>query len=155
MKILDACCGGKMFWFDRENPDTTFMDMRDFDTILCDGRSFSVHPDVVGDFRNMPFDNETFDLVVFDPPHLKNVGEKSYIATKYGKLDRDTWQEDLRKGFDECWRVLRFGGTLIFKWNERQIKTSEVLKCFSHPPLFGNRSGKSWHTHWLVFCKAG
>jgi len=27
-------------------------------------------PDVVGDFRAMPFENESFDLIVFDPPHL-------------------------------------------------------------------------------------
>lgn len=26
--------------------------------------------DTVGDFRSMPFDDESFDVVVFDPPHL-------------------------------------------------------------------------------------
>lgn len=25
-KILDACCGSRMFWFDKENPDTIFAD---------------------------------------------------------------------------------------------------------------------------------
>ena len=28
MKILDACCGSKMFWFDKNNQDTTYMDIR-------------------------------------------------------------------------------------------------------------------------------
>lgn len=41
-------------------------------------------------------------------------------------------------------------GTLIFKWNEEQIKLSEVLKCFSQKPLLGNKRSK---THWLVFMK--
>lgn len=25
-KILDACCGSRMCWFDKDNPDTVFMD---------------------------------------------------------------------------------------------------------------------------------
>ena len=27
-KILDACCGSRMCWFDKDNPDTVFMDWR-------------------------------------------------------------------------------------------------------------------------------
>lgn len=27
-KILDACCGGKMFWFDKNNPEVLFTDIR-------------------------------------------------------------------------------------------------------------------------------
>lgn len=58
-----------MFWFDRSNEDVTFMDNREVDTTLCDGRNLVIKPDVIGDFRNMPFENETFYMVVFDPPH--------------------------------------------------------------------------------------
>lgn len=25
VKILDACCGSKMFWFDKENPNVTYV----------------------------------------------------------------------------------------------------------------------------------
>lgn len=25
-QILDACCGSRMFWFDKEHPATVFMD---------------------------------------------------------------------------------------------------------------------------------
>lgn len=38
MKILDACCGSKMFWFDKEHKETVYMDKRTLDTTLCDGR---------------------------------------------------------------------------------------------------------------------
>lgn len=58
-KILDACCGAKMFWFDRENPDVVYMDERRLETTLCDGRTLIIEPDVVGDFRQMPFPNGT------------------------------------------------------------------------------------------------
>ena len=54
-KILDPCCGSKMFWFDRNNPDVIFADNRKLDTTLCDGRTLIIEPDMIIDFRNMPF----------------------------------------------------------------------------------------------------
>lgn len=148
-KILDACCGSKMFWFDKENREVTFMDNRELDTTLSDGRKLIVTPDILADFRNMPFEDDSFYLVVFDPPHLKTGGDKSWLVQKYGRLNKN-WPEDLKQGFNECMRVLKPNGTLIFKWNEEQIKLSEVLKCFDQQPLFGNKRAK---THWLVFMK--
>ena len=100
-KILDACCGSRMFWFDRKNPDTIFMDCRELESDLCDGRKLVIKPDVIGDFRDIPFADELFRMVVFDPPHLVQAGEKSWLVQKYGKLDRNTWKDDLRKGFSE------------------------------------------------------
>ena len=150
MKILDACCGGKMFWFDKNYPDATFMDIRRFCRKLCDGRTFEVSPDVIGDFRNMPFENEIFDLVVFDPPHLVRGGDNAWQVIKYGKLNKESIFDDLSKGFSECFRVLKKHGILIFKWNEIQVKVSQILKCCQHKPLFGQKGGK---THWLVFIK--
>ena len=79
-RILDACCGSRMCWFDKDNTEALFMDIRQETTTLCDGRTLTVCPDVVGDFRNMPFDNESFNLVLFDPPHLKNLGKSSWMA---------------------------------------------------------------------------
>ena len=67
--ILDACCGSRMFWFDRRHPDVVFMDRREETHTLCDGRTLEIKPDVVGDFRAMPFSDGAFRLVVFDPPH--------------------------------------------------------------------------------------
>lgn len=149
-KILDACCGSKMFWFDKENKDTIFMDNRYYEDTLCDGRILKINPDIIADFRHMPFENESFYLVVFDPPHLLKAGENSWLAKKYGKLKLDTWKNDIRQGFNECMRVLKQNGTLIFKWNEEQIKLNEVLTTIDFKPLFGNKRSK---THWLVFIK--
>jgi len=87
-KILDPCCGSKMFWFDRENPDVLFGDIRDEEHTLCDGRELKIHPDMPLDFRKMPFEDGKFKLVVFDPPHLKNIGEKSWMFKKYGGLSK-------------------------------------------------------------------
>ena len=103
------------------------MDIREFEDTLCDGRKLLVNPDVLADFRYMPFEDESYYMVVFDPPHLLKAGDSSWLAKKYGKLT-DEWQEDLRRGFEECFRVLKPNGTLIFKWNEQQIKLKEILK---------------------------
>ncbi len=148
-KILDACCGSRMFWFQRDHPDAIYMDNRELETTLCDGRALNIKPDIVADFRNMPFEDETFYLVVFDPPHLRQAGESSWLAKKYGILG-DNWKEDIRRGFKECMRVLKPNGTLIFKWNEEQIKLKEVIDAIGQTPLFGNKRSK---THWLVFMK--
>lgn len=148
-RILDVCCGSRMFWFDKTNKDTIYMDIREFEDTLCDGRHLSVNPDVIGDFRNIPFDGETFNMVVFDPPHLIKAGDNSWLVKKYGKLS-NAWPQDIKQGFDECMRVLKPNGTLIFKWNEEQIKLKEILNCINYKPLFGNKRSK---THWLVFMK--
>lgn len=84
-RVLDACCGSRMFWFDKQNEDALYMDIREEEAILCDGRQLIVSPDVVADFRNMPFADESFYMVVFDPPHLVRAGENSWLAKKYGK----------------------------------------------------------------------
>ena len=35
-----------MFWFDKENQEVTFMDNRELDTTLSDGRKLIVAPDI-------------------------------------------------------------------------------------------------------------
>lgn len=149
-KILDPCCGSRMFWFDKRNPDVIFGDIRNEDHILCDGRGLRINPDLHLDFTNLPYPDGTFKLVVFDPPHLLRAGPKSWMAKKYGKLSK-SWKEDLSKGFSEGFRVLEKDGILIFKWSEVHIKTSEILSLTDRRPLFGHPSGKRANTHWICF----
>ena len=151
-KILDACCGSRMFWFDKKNPDVLFQDIRELDTELCDGRKLIIKPDIIADFTNMPYDNETFYHVVFDPPHLNKLGKNSWMAEKYGVL-LPSWETDLKAGFNECMRVLKPYGTLVFKWNESQIKLTDVLKLFNKEPLYGHTTGRQSKTIWLCFMK--
>jgi hypothetical protein len=30
-RVLDACCGSRMFWFDKQNPDVVFADNRELE----------------------------------------------------------------------------------------------------------------------------
>lgn len=141
-----------MFWFDKENQNVLYMDKRQIIKSFDDGRVVEVCPDVIGDFRHMTFEDESFHLVVFDPPHLLRAGKNSWLATKYGLLDRNTWRDDIRKGFKECMRVLITNGVLVFKWSEDQVSVKDVLQLFEHKPLFGTRRGKGI---FLVFMKSG
>lgn len=152
-KILDACCGSRMFWFNKYNPNVDFCDIRTLNTKLCDGRTLEINPDIVCDFTNLPMADDTYYLVVFDPPHLINVGKNSWLVQKYGKLPKDKWQEIISKGFAECMRVLRQNGVLIFKWSETDITVNEILSVIKKQPLSGHKSGKREKTHWLCFMK--
>jgi hypothetical protein len=152
--ILDPACGAKMFWFDKDNADVIFGDVRSETHTLCDGRALSVRPDVQMSYSALPFRSGQFEMVVFDPPHLVNVGASSWMAKKYGRL-LSGWEAELTAGFAECFRVLQTGGTLIFKWNEIQVPVSNVIKLAGASPLFGHKSGKNSKTHWLCFVKGG
>lgn len=86
-RILDACCGSKMFWFEKDNPDVEFCDIRKMDrTEYYPERYIEINPDTVCDFTDLPFQDSSFYLVVYDPPHLEYAGDQSIMALKYGKL---------------------------------------------------------------------
>lgn len=155
-KILDVTCGARSIWFNKRHPDALYLDRRrvEFEQGF-DGQvqKIVVDPDVVADFTDLPFDDETFSLVVFDPPHrfgLKN----SWIRKKYETYDdAGEMMYNIVRGFRECMRVLKPDGVLVFKWAEIQISTAELIKAVGYTPLFGHRSGKKMGTHWLCFMK--
>ena len=156
--VLDACCGSRMFWFDRKDSRAVFVDKRQERHTLPDvssaggARELVIDPDHVADFTALPFPSDTFALVVFDPPHFERNGARSWVGLKYGTLAGD-WPEMLRAGFAECFRVLRPEGTLIFKWCADEIPVSRILALTPERPLFGHKSGKNSKTHWVAFLK--
>jgi len=122
--ILDPASSMRSFYFNKKDDRVLFGDIREDEThVLC---------------------NE---------PHLLNLSEKSWMRKKYGVLDKDTWRDDLRKGFGECFRVLKTNGTLIFKWNEHSIPLKSILELTDQVPVLGHPSGKRMNTHWVLFIK--
>ncbi len=156
--ILDVCCGGRMFWFDKSDERAVFVDRRVENVTLKDKsvngghRKLSVKPNIQADFSALPFSSNHFQTVVFDPPHFNKSGPKSWLRAKYGALEGN-WKPMLADGFSECFRVLAPNGTLVFKWSSVQIPLSEILELVAERPLFGHKSGKRGLTHWVVFTK--
>ena len=122
LMILDATCGDRTIWFDKNEPHTVYCDIRreewegDFGKTLNKNgkkkpRHLVIDPDVQCDFTNLPFRDGQFQLVVFDPPQILNLTESSWMRKSYGTLEGD-WKTMIRNGFRECMRVLKVGGYL-------------------------------------------
>ena len=152
--ILDPASSMRSFYFDRQDERVVFGDIREKEThLLTNGQIIDIEPDEVMDFKAIPYPDETFYCVIFDPPHLFDLSEKSWMRKKYGVLYRETWQDEIGQGFAECFRVLKPNGTLIFKWNQTSIPIKEVLKLTNEKPVIGHPSGKRMGTHWVLFIK--
>lgn len=153
-EILDACCGGRHWWWDKDHPLALYMDERAAPRGSVDHRpNWECRPGLIGDFRRMPFGDESFQLVLFDPPHIVRPNPSGRIVATFGALVPETEQDDLQRGFAECWRVLAPGGTLVFKWGAGSIK--RVEPHFPATPIVGTRSPRGGQTRWFIFYKRG
>lgn len=148
--VLDVCCGSRMFYYEKQSPNVLFMDIRDGDFPLSNGKVVHVHPDVVASFEDMPFAGESFRVVVFDPPHLLNPGAEADWTKTYGRLVRG-WQDVIRNGFRECFRVLEPHGVLLFKWSETDVSLATILELAPYRPLLGTRT--KVQTAFTIFLK--
>ena len=154
--VLDPASSMRSFYFNKNDDRVLFGDIREDEThLLTNGQTIHIKPDEVMDFRSIPYPNESFQCVVFDPPHMLRLSEKSWMRKKYGVLDSQNWKSDLTAGFSECFRVLKTHGTLIFKWNEVSIPLKKILSLTPNKPLLGHPSGKRMGTHWVLFIKEG
>ena len=153
--ILDACCSGRAFWYNKKHPNCIYIDIIEENKGFCQGeKNFEVKPDIIMDFRDLKFDDKKFKLIVWDPPHLSTLSESSIFRKKFGCLNAETWSRDLKKGFNEIWRVLDDYGVMTFKWNDDEIKLEKLLKCFKERPLYGTViKNKKNKTYWLCFMK--
>lgn len=159
--VFDPCCGGKMMWFDKKDSRVVFADQRretmhiDHLPSQTNRKPKVINPDIIHDFTKMEIADDSFYHVVFDPPHVRGISGKSVTGFSYGSLDKKTWKEDLTKGFQECFRILKPYGTLIFKWNETDIPLRQILALTNKKPLYGHKSGKKAQTHWVAFLNDG
>ena len=104
-----------MFWFDRKDQRATFVDKRRERHTPADvsskggSRELVIAPDLLADFTDLPFPDNTFALVVFDPPHFERNGATGWVGLKYGTLKGD-WREELRQGLLSASRAAARGG---------------------------------------------
>jgi len=147
--ILDATAGYRMMWENKQHPNCLYIDNRE-----------EVDPDEVQDFRNLPYPDNSFSLVVFDPPHQIRNSVHGRYEQRYGILKCETWQSDLRRGLLECMRVLKPKGVLLFKWSTPSKRVKEVKALLPFKPLFlhttsymKSRKKDEQRTVWFCFMK--
>lgn len=125
--ILDATAGFRMMHYDKQNPNVLFMDKR-----------AECQPEHIANFKNTELPSNSFYLIIWDPPYLVSNGTQnaaSNMKRMYGLLEPETWQADLREGFTELWRLLKPGGTLMFKWSTYSVSSDRVLDLFPIKPI--------------------
>jgi SAM-dependent methyltransferase len=147
-----------MMWFDNADARAIYMDCREqvvkgaWGPSSAGRKDVVIKPDLLASFTEIPFPDETFVHVVFDPPHIQRMEATGKVSQTFGVLTPG-WEEMLADGFRECFRVLKPGGTLIFKWCEVEVPLARVLALTQETPLYGHRSGKKAQTHWVAFLK--
>lgn len=67
--VLDPASSMRSFYFNKKDERVLFGDIRENEThLLTNGQTIHIEPDEVMDFRAIPYPDETFEMVVFDPP---------------------------------------------------------------------------------------
>jgi SAM-dependent methyltransferase len=110
-RILDATVGGWRFWRNSSRP-VLGMDMK-----------LRNNPNVVGDNTNMPFRSSSFDVVVYDPPHVPNQGKDNLkdFTSRFGLGVRSTKENGYSFSYtyppflNEAYQILRPKGILLCK----------------------------------------
>jgi len=127
--ILDATAGKRGIWYDKKNDETVYMDIRK-----------EVEPDIVADVKHLPFKDQIFDLVIFDPPHA-NFSENAQMSERYGYFTTRQITAAIKKGAIEFNRVLNGNGMVLFKWNTHSQRLRRVIAFFepNFKPLFGQK----------------
>lgn len=111
-RILDATANRRRIWQGVEwDGERVFMDI-----------DATMEPDVVGDFRAMPFPADSFDVIVFDPPHLPVAAASAESSEQYVRdygLARSSHGDNISDCFApflaEAHRVLRPEGLVFAK----------------------------------------
>lgn len=149
VRILDVTAGPRGIWFNKHDPLATYCDIRP-----------EVNPDYVMDLRQDCsgfFDPESFDLVVFDPPHT-TWGPNSEVAKRYGAYHAKEIRDLISRGSYEIHRLLKDDGFLVFKWNTHEMSLEKILGLMPQfRPLFGQRTAvRTKHassTYWVCMVK--
>lgn len=110
-KILDTTVNGSRFWRGSKRP-VVGMDI--------DPRH---HPNLVADNSAMPFGDNSFDVLVYDPPHIPNQGKdnKKDFGKRFGLVLRSskenhyTFTHTFPPFVREAYRVLKDEGILLCK----------------------------------------
>lgn len=144
-RIVDMTAGNRAIWFNKRQPGTVFLDIRE-----------EVEPTFVVDATNTHLADDHFDLVVFDPPHV-NFGKNARMSKNYGHHTTAQIKALITGAAKEAHRISRREAFMAFKWNDHDQKLPSVLKLMSKywEPLFGHvvsarKATRANATYWVM-----
>ncbi|WP_238788793.1 SAM-dependent methyltransferase [Streptococcus mutans] len=147
VKILDACCGSRMFWFDKNETHTTFMDIRQ-ETFKIHGKKVNVVPDVIGDFRNMPFEDNSFLSIVWATERYdsldgfcKNGVDMKINYIEFFEKEVPNWMRESNQKMQE----LGFGSLAYWQWANKSIVA--ICEKYNNDDLVNGQFHLIWE--WL------
>lgn len=170
--ILDACCGPK-YWYrglheQFSDEELVFMDTREGQFSTHGRREteefITIEPTKVGSITAIPWPDNTFSLILFDPPHDK-WGPKSFMRAQYGSWTHEDFIINTYHANKEFHRVLKPGGLVYakilehknrprepYKWN-RPAKLVEQFTNFKLllDTAYQSQAGKTRTTHLMLF----
>jgi len=120
--MLDATAGNRMLWSHKTPPNTIFLDKE---------TGLRVPPDVFGCWERLPFRDDIFDSILFDPPHYAGFGPKSRHANPAGNSwfgmfgTKKKLVRAMANGIQEFLRVGKNTCRLCFKWCDTRIEYTE------------------------------
>ena len=93
-----------------------------------------------GDYTDLPFRDDVFDAIVYDPPFLTRGGDDSVMKARYGSFDTYAdLMESIALARDEFQRVLTHKAV-----NDRPIsEVPNATRPSRAPALFAGRSAKA------------
>lgn len=155
--VLDATAGNRMMWGNRKTPtNVVFMDKE---------IGLRIPPDIFAVWEKLPFRDNVFFNVIYDPPHMRH-GKNSRYRDPKGATSHGTWwgivenkKQLLKSMLLAQIEFARVSDRLHLKWNETHYDLFVVLKCFVDWVFVRKweyksqrRTGKS-KTWWIAFIR--
>lgn len=158
-RVIDVCCNARRMWKGSKWASRiTYYD-----------RDAAMNPDAVCSWGNLPDDNASVDVIVYDPPHLPAAAASPKSLARYGtdyglhgSAKADNVAELHAPMLKEAKRVLRHDGLILakikdyihnhrYQWNleyfNQAVRAADLTPCdliIKRDPCGGNLKSGRW-----------
>jgi hypothetical protein len=143
--ILDATAGNRHIWGKNKYPEgVVFFDKE---------TNLKIPADVIGTWDKLPFPDNSFDCIIFDPPHVTHFSETSIHLNP--KEDGKVWgcwwggfkgkNHMVREIYKAQREFSRVSSRLCLKWNDNGVGVDPILTLFDRWKLVWLQRYRSNH----------